>query len=336
MTGQSAALCQRLHRLAGEQVLRELPDQELVGRFAGQRDESAFAALVRRHGPMVLGVCRRVLHDGHAAEDAFQATFLVLARRAGELRRGEAVSGWLYGVAYRVARKARTAAARRCAREQAAPPRPGGADPAEEISLREARAIFDEELARLPQRYQAPLVLCCLEGLARDEAAARLGWPPGTLKSRLQSARRLLHARLTRRGLTLSAGLFTTLAAEGARAALPAALLRGAGDAARAATASGAAAVPVPAKVAALADGVLRTTFPARWKIALALVLAGGTGTGVILAHTQGQKPDDDDRPAAAARGEEAPGRTDRFGDPLPQGAVARLGTERFRHEDMI
>src|SRR5690242_16411189 len=203
-TGSAHTLLRHIRTVAAPAA--GLSDRELVERFAAGRDEAAFAALLLRHGPMVLCVCRRVLADWHDAEDAFQATFLVLARKAGSLRAGGSVAGWLHGVAYRLALKARVSAARRREREGRAAARPPG-DPLAEVSVREAQAILDDELARLPEKFRAPLVLCCLEGLARDEAAARLGWPAGLLKSRLEQARERLRGRLARRGLALSVPL---------------------------------------------------------------------------------------------------------------------------------
>src|SRR5262249_48128930 len=156
-------------------------------------------ALVRRHGPLVLGVCRRVLRDRHAAEDAFQATFLILLRRARSLDRRGSVASWLYTVAYHVALRARADAARRPppARPVPQPPEAGWAD---------LQPVLDEELGRLPDSYRAVVVLCYLEGKTNVEAARLLGWPVGTVKGRLARARDLLRARLTRRGITLSAG----------------------------------------------------------------------------------------------------------------------------------
>ncbi len=172
-------------------------DGQLVARYAEYRDQAAFAALVRRHGPMVLGVARRLLGTGPEVEDVFQATFLVLCRKAGSLRQADSVANWLYGVAVRLARRARVDAARRRRHErQASRPGAQAADPSAAISLREAQAVLDEELARFPGKYRSPLVLCCLEGLARDEAARQLGWPTGLLKSRLEQARERLHGRL--------------------------------------------------------------------------------------------------------------------------------------------
>jgi RNA polymerase sigma factor (sigma-70 family) len=167
-------------------------DGQLVQRYLDDGDGAAFAALVRRHGPMVLGVCRRVLRHEQDAEDAFQATFLVLARKAASVVPAEAVGHWLYGVAYRAAQKAREAAARRRARERLARPR----QPEECPVPDERREDLDREIARLPDVYRAAVVLCHLQGLSRKEAARRLGCPEGTLSSRLAKARRLLAGRL--------------------------------------------------------------------------------------------------------------------------------------------
>src|SRR3982750_2173703 len=174
-------------------------DRELVRAFAATRDEAAFAEIVRRHGPMVLAVCRRVLADAPEADDAFQAVFLVLARRAGSVGRPERLGGWLHGVAVRCARRARSAAASRRAREH---PMSDVAAPAAADPLwADARPVLDEEIGNLPEKLRAPLVLCELGGLGRAEAAARLGVPEGTLSSRLARAKEALRSRLVRRGL---------------------------------------------------------------------------------------------------------------------------------------
>jgi RNA polymerase sigma factor (sigma-70 family) len=173
-------------------------DAELLTRFARHRDEAAFAVLVERHGPMVLGVCRRVLGDAHAAEDAFQAAFLVLARKAATLPRPEAVAGWLYGVARRVALDSRTAAPVPLPAEPSVSQRP---DPLAELTGREILAVLEEEVGRLPADYRLPVVLCCLEGLSLEEAAARLACSTGALRGRLERGRTRLRERLIRRGL---------------------------------------------------------------------------------------------------------------------------------------
>src|SRR5262245_20683582 len=160
------------------------PDAELLARFARDRDEAAFTLLVARHGPMVLRVCRRALGDAHAAEDAFQATFLVLARKAGQLARPDALTGRLHGVALRVASGLR--ASHRLGRlaGPALPARPD-TDPFAQLSAREVLTLLDEEIRRLPEACRVPVILCCLEGLTQDEAARRLGWTPGSVKGRL-------------------------------------------------------------------------------------------------------------------------------------------------------
>jgi RNA polymerase sigma factor (sigma-70 family) len=179
-----------------------LTDAELLDRFTRSRDPGAFADLVRRHGPMVFGVCRRVLRDPNDAEEAFQVTFLVLVRKADGLREPGRLANWLYGVANRVARKARVSAARRGRHERAAatpdrtvPDEPTDAD---------LRAVLDEEMVALPDKYRAPLVLCYLEGLTNEAAAERLGWPPGSMSYRLARGRELLRKRLVRRGVCLA------------------------------------------------------------------------------------------------------------------------------------
>lgn len=203
----------------------DLSDGDLLGVFAATRDEAAFAALLARHGPMVLGVCRRLLGNAADAEDAFQAVFLVLARRAGGLVETRSVSGWLYGTAVRVAMKARTQEARRRVRERkAALMRPTESPDA--AGWDDIRPILDEELDRLGSRYRDPVVLCCLEGRSREEAARLLGCPEGTVNGRLARAKELLRERLARRGVVCSAtGLVALLSARGA-AAVPAELSR--------------------------------------------------------------------------------------------------------------
>ncbi len=203
MSRNHGAVLEQLGRVFGRGTVAGLSEGSLLQRFAQGKDEAAFAALVARHGPMVLGVCRRVLRDEHDVEDAFQATFLVLVRRAGAIRHGELVGHWLYGVAHRVAVRARANAAKRHART----PLFAETDGLESRSVlkdhnHELRAIIDEELARLPDSIRAPIVLCYLEGLTHEEAASRLGWPVGTVRSRMARGRDTLRHRLSRRGVT--------------------------------------------------------------------------------------------------------------------------------------
>ena len=202
----------------------ERTDAELLEQFAGGND-GAFAALVDRHGPMVLGVCRRVLRDAHEAEDAFQATFLLLVQKAGSLRQPERLGPWLHGVAYRTALKAKGRLSRRRRRETQLDEL-AAAGYADEGIWRDVRPMLDEAISALPSRYRAPIVLCYFEGLTNAQAARRLGCPRGTVATRLARARDRLRARLTRRGAALSVGLVATgLSSAGAAAKVPAPLL---------------------------------------------------------------------------------------------------------------
>lgn len=196
-------------------------DAELLCRFVEGRDPEAFELLVRRHGPMVEGVCRRILGNQHDAEDAFQAAFLVLARKAPVLQNPDRLANWLYGVAYRVARKARQKAAARDRRDRRVEAMPNSADLLD-FEWQELKTALDDELNRLPEKYRAPLVLCYLCGKTNVEAAELLGWPGGSISARLARARDALRRRLNRRGLSLSAGLLALLLTnKGMAAALP-------------------------------------------------------------------------------------------------------------------
>jgi len=298
---QAATLVRHIRHLAGWET-GQISDRVLMERFVAGRDERAFEALVRRHGPMVLRVCRRILRAEQDAEDAFQATFLVLARKAGVLHRQESVGNWLYGVATRLSLRARTDAARRRNREQAAPAK-DGLDLLAEVTVREAHQILDEEMSRLPERYRAPLVLCCLEGLARDEAARQLGWRAATVKSRLERAREILRRQLGRRGLTLSAVLLASLLGEScAEAAVPPMLVEATVKAALAYAAGPVATGLISPVATALADGTLSSLSASKLKVAALLLLAtlvcGGGAAGVLLSASKQEPPD---RPAEAS-----------------------------------
>ncbi|HLN27941.1 MAG TPA: sigma-70 family RNA polymerase sigma factor [Gemmataceae bacterium] len=209
-----------IRQIAAVQSSRELSDCELLERFIGDKDDAAFTVLVERHGPLVLGVCRRALGNPDDAEDAWQATFLVLARKAASIRKTASLSCWLHRVASSVAANLRRERSRRTCHEREVRP-PTNCDAAAELTWREVRAALDEELDRLPERYRAPIILCYLDGRTRDEAARLLALTPGALHGRLERARRMLCERLTRRGLTLSGALLATgLGAGAAQAAL--------------------------------------------------------------------------------------------------------------------
>ncbi len=210
-TGESRPLARNLERLWSSGTVSGLSDAELVKRFTnskGPAAEQAFEALLGRHGPMVLGVCRHILRRPQDVDDAFQATFLVLVRKARSIRVGESLGPWLYGVAYRTAIRARTQVARHHLEEmddlEAA-----AADPARSAFAWEIRPMLHEELNRLPEKYRSPIVLCHLEGKSHEEAARMLDWPVGTLSGRLSRGRQLLKDRLQRRGLTVSAAMLS-------------------------------------------------------------------------------------------------------------------------------
>jgi RNA polymerase sigma factor (sigma-70 family) len=292
----TAGLVPHLRRAALASADGGLTDGQLLGEFLRARDEAAFAALVRRHGPMVLGVCRRVVGDAHAAEDAFQATFLVLARRAQAVRPRDRLGGWLYGVAYRTALKARSALARRRAKEKPVDPILHPAAPPPD-SWADVGPVLDAELARLPDRLRLPVVLCDLEGRPQREAARQLGLPPATLANRLAAARRQLAARLTARGVTLSGGALAAVVSANAAMAVPPGL---AAQAVRVALGA------VPAHIAHLSEGVIRMMLLTKLKAAAVTALAvltvvGGVGVGTLPAARADDKPADP-KPAAPAK----------------------------------
>jgi RNA polymerase sigma factor (sigma-70 family) len=242
-----------LDRIRRAALLRDgggLNDGQLLALFVRHRDGDAFAALLRRHGPMVMGVCRRVLLNQHDAEDAFQATFLIFARKASSVNAQDSIGGWLYRVAVRTALGARARNARRRDKEQPVNDVPHPAVEPEE-GRQELLALLDEELDRLPDKYRVPVVLCELEGKSRREVAQALGVPEGTLSWRLAQARKRLAKRLSRRGVALAVGALAAVLSEGITSAGPSpALLT---STTRAVMTAG----TVPAKVLALTEGVL-------------------------------------------------------------------------------
>jgi RNA polymerase sigma factor (sigma-70 family) len=279
----TAFLNSLMRGMAGES-LADHSDRQLVERLRAGRDEAAFESVVRRHGPMVYRVCRRILQHAEDAEDAFQATFLLLAGRLGTVREQNSLASWLHGVARRVALKAQSqAAARRRREHQAAAPEAVSPD---EVSRREVRAVMDAELAALPEKWRLPLILCHLESRTQEEAARQLGWSRNTLGRRLEEAREALVRRLARRGVTLSAALCGPMLSEcTAAAALPARLLASTVEAAAGVASGQAAAALVSAKVIALTEGVVKAMFLTKLKLATAaLLLAGLLGAGVGTA----------------------------------------------------
>jgi RNA polymerase sigma factor (sigma-70 family) len=339
MADRPEALLRHLRRVASVPAADPAPDAELLIRYVCHLDEDAFAALVRRHGNLVLGVCRRVLGDAHRAEDAFQAAWLVFARKAATICLAEGLAGWLHGVARQTARNALRSEARRRkhegkARQAVASPRQ--ADPLDELTARELLLLLDEEVRRLPKNHRLPVLCCCWEGLGIEEAAQRLGWTPGSVKGRLERGRRLLHTRLARRGIALSPALAVFAASRGT-AEVPAALETATIRAALAHTVGEVGAASAGADV--LAQEVLRREISGKVKAALGVLLllgAASLGAGLWL-----QPPPVAERGGEPSKGISDPRRkaergptrlgTDRYGDPLPVGALARLGTERLR-----
>jgi RNA polymerase sigma factor (sigma-70 family) len=293
-------------------------DGALLARFVERREEDAFAALVRRHGPLVLGLCRRWLGNLHDAEDVFQATFLVLARKAASVRKRQSLASFLHGVALRLAARIRAHAVRWRHFAQASDLM-HSPNPLDRLSVRELQQGLDEELQRLPERYRAPLLLCFLQGRTQVEAARELGWSKGTLRRRLACGRDLLRARLVGRGLSLASFLGVPLLSASLSASASAGLIE------RTVTAAHAPAAVSPT-VAALVETALRALapFPVR------MVLLGALAVSLLVAVALGPVPQ-----AAPDAGKSSPTETTPAApqpdDPLPEGTVARLGTKRGR-----
>jgi RNA polymerase sigma factor (sigma-70 family) len=335
-----STVLQQVRQLVETSSLAETSDAALLERFVREGDQASFAVLLQRHGAMVLAVCRGLIRHEQDAEDVFQATFLLLARKAGSVRKRESVGSWLHGVARRLALKARAQGARRQSRERRAatmhqaPSEPGAA-------WQEVKAALDEALAHLPEKYRAALILCYLEGKSHEEAARQLGCPLTTLRSRVARGRSLVHKRLTSRGLALSlAGWGSLVVLSGTPAAPPAALLQRTWQAACALGRGETLTAAVSGPVAALVEEGAKMMLLARMKIATALMVTLSllaSGTCLAMQRVLAGKPDRDQAPAAAAavppadKGTAEAPRLDRYGDPLPAGARLRLGTLRFR-----
>jgi len=327
-------------------VVAGMSDGQLLERFAAQSDSDgqiAFEAIVRRHGPMVLEVCLRVLGDYHAAEDTFQATFMVLALRARAIHKQESLGPWLHGVAARIARRALVPGLRRKGEPM---PKCGLVDrEARDPAFADLRAVLDEEVGRLPDKYRLPVILCYMEGQTQEEAARTLGWTKGTVSGRLARAKDLLRHRLVRRGLAPSAGLLVaSLTSQAARAGLLASLMVPTVRAATAASLGGAETGMVTGQVASLVREALKVMLLGRIGRAAALVLLLGLGaaavaTPMLVPGEPARQRNQGGGPVAAGGGAAGwPGpdpqarRLDRFGDQLPPRVLMRLGTTQRRH----
>src|SRR5262245_54085364 len=316
-----------LRALSEVQEASDLSDGELLERFRDHREETAFALLVQRHGPMVLGVCRRLLGDAHAAEDAFQAAFLILVRKAASIRKQGSVASWLYGVSRRVAIKARLKTARDHALERQSFAMQHSAG-SEQWTSNELRVVLDEELEQLPEKYRTPLVLCGLQGKTHDQAARELGCPRRSLSSRLARGRELLRSRLSRRGFTVSAVALAAALGEQTMASVPALLTIS--------TVRLAMLKPtevISANVAALTEEGIRAMSAFKTLVGLTLVLmaAAVMASGHQLVAIDEPSPKDAKPAAVGPIAHGGKSKTDLNGAPLPEGALARLGTLRWR-----
>jgi RNA polymerase sigma factor (sigma-70 family) len=327
-----------IRHLIGSAAAAALTDGQLLERFLADRDETAVEALVRRHGPLVFGACRRVLHNSQAAEDAFQATFLVLLRKAPSLDRGRPLGNWLYTVAYRLALRARAndlrrqrceaQAARRRPPTEARAPAPG-----------DLVVALEEELHRLPPRHRAVLVLCYLEGKTNEQAARILGCHRGRMSARLAQARERLRERLARQGFVAPAAGLAAALATAAPAAVPLPLLD---NTVRAslwfAREGGCATGFVSAQAVTLARGAFRTMFLNKLKIAAALLLTVAMlGTGATLLLHAAPQPETPPPPEARPRPAEAPGAgADRAGNATPEYRQAFVALRRFNQDKVL
>lgn len=332
-----------LRRLAGNTGQADVADSQLLERFVARHDHTAFESLVQRHAALVLGVCQRVLRHTQDAEDAFQATFLVLARKAAAIRQGEALGGWLHGVAYHIAIKARASAGRRREQErQVAAMTPADQTVAE--TGNDLEPLLDAELQRLPEKYREPLIRCYLEGKSSREVALELGWPSGSMSRRLERARELLRIRLRRRGVTLSAALLAGALVERASATVPESLARSAYLAPALAAGQTLPSDAFSSQAVSWAETALPSSGTSKMKLTLTIVAglcltsAGGAALQQILAARKAQPELAAHAPPAPPADRSAPAvgvRTDLLGDFLPPGAIARIGSIRWRHGGM-
>lgn len=324
------ATARRIERLFHLGSVAGMSEVQLLERFVRSHDDAAFEALVERHGPMVLGVCRQWLRDPGDVEDAFQATFLLLVRKAGSLRDRTLLGNWLYGVACRVARRARADRARRQTRESTgvvtlADPR----DPEHD----EPRPWLHEEVNRLPEKYRAPIVLCYLEGRTHEEAAEQLHWPVGTVKGRLSRARGLLYSRLSRRGLAPAVGVLTTTLTRDASAAVPITFVESTVRVASGlATGKGMAVGLISAPVIALMEGVCQTMLLSKLRVIIASFVVAGLVTasaGVLARQTPGNGSEPAEKDPTTAGANDSLKRVDpRAAGLVPPGSTAVVPSE--------
>ena len=337
-----------LHHACGLKGGGDKPDRELVERYLGH-EQTAFSLLMQRHGPMILGICRRLAADPHAAEDGFQATFMVLIRQAASIRKKESLAPWLHGVARRLVLKARARAAANRRREErtllmASP------DPVQELTVRELRSCLDEEIAQLPVKYQTPILLCYFEGKSYNQAAQEIGCPKTTFTNRLNRGLELLRRQLNCRGITLAGAALATAVTEAAAApplpailavnTMKAASLLGGGKA----VACGC----LTATALALAEEALTGMLLVKGKIVLMVLALGLAVGGVGWAGYKGIPETGQPGPKALVQAptikkqvdeptkEEKGVARDLYGDPLPEGAVARFGNIHWRHGSRI
>lgn len=342
-SGQLVTVLRHLRRVVGAKAQAGNSDRQLLARYLANKDEIAFAAIVERHGGMVWGVCRRVLDDPNDADDVFQAAFLVLLNRAAALRRRKSLAGWLQGVAWRLARKSRAQIAHRKTKEgRATFARADYVDEAADWS--DLRCMLDEELNQLAERYRLPVILCYLEGKSYVEAAALLGWRQGTVAGRLARARVVLRRRLTRRGVALGTATLTATSVEPAVA--PAAAVAAVAQLTRATLLCHAVDGAGSTTAVVLARGLLETMALSKLKLAatgVALLFVGAVGAGLVTARISesftAPAPDPEtpiavQPPTRSASDVAAQARKDFYGDPLPPGALARMGSVQFRQPD--
>ncbi|SIO58708.1 RNA polymerase sigma factor, sigma-70 family [Singulisphaera sp. GP187] len=298
--GLGGAVLPQIQRIFHAGTLAGLTDGQLLERFAARNDQAAFEALLARYGPLVLTVCRNLLRDRDDVEDAFQATLLVLVRKAGTIQLEASLGPWIYSVAYRVAIRARANRTLRIRRENAVADLPPQA-PAGDLDGHDVAPLLHDELARLPERLRAPIVLCYFQGLTHELAAAQLGWPVGTVRSRMARARRLLRERLTRKGVALSAGFLVAASRQTTAAMIPRILSEETIQAAiRIAAGRAAISGALSAPVAALMEGVLSAMWLSKLKAATAVALLPGFVLASLVALAA-QPPSNEAGPATPA-----------------------------------